>query len=116
MSLLLLIVFATDPVVPTLSGDEVHRFKAVEARQGVAVSERSFYAIDNSTIGAYDRRTGKRLFGWKGDPALFPHLNSCGVHGRELVCASSNYPAVPMSSSIERFDAATLPHSGAQHP
>jgi hypothetical protein len=98
---------------PTLAGKEALRFKADEARQGVAVSERYLYAIDNSRIGAYDRRTGRRAFGWTGDPALFPHLNSCSLHGAELVCASSNYPAVPMSSSIERFDAATLRHVGS---
>lgn len=114
MPLLLALALAgAAPVVPTLAGEEVRRFKAAEARQGVAVSDRLFYAIDNSTIGAYDRRSGRRLFGWKGDPALFPHLNSCSLHGVELVCASSNYPAVPMSSSIERFDAATLRHLGS---
>jgi outer membrane protein assembly factor BamB len=111
MSFLLALAAAT--AVPQLAGEEVRRFPAVEARQGVAVSDRLFYAIDNSTIGAYDRRTGKRLYGWRGDPSLFPHLNSCSLHRAELVCASSNYPAVPMSSSIERFDSATLRHVGS---
>ncbi|CAA9510020.1 MAG: hypothetical protein AVDCRST_MAG91-1571 [uncultured Sphingomonadaceae bacterium] len=88
----------------------VARFAAPEARQGVAVGPTRFYAIDNSSIAAYDKRTGKRLNTWKGDPALFPHLNSCSVVGPDLVCASSNYPAVPHASSVELFDAATLRH------
>ncbi|HZF41988.1 MAG TPA: hypothetical protein VEZ48_01100 [Sphingomonadaceae bacterium] len=88
----------------------VARFPAPEARQGVAVGRDRFYAIDNSAIAAYDKRTGKRLNAWAGDSALFPHLNSCTVVARDLVCASSNYPAVPMSSSVEVFDAATLRH------
>ncbi|MBR7513886.1 hypothetical protein KC219_27375, partial [Mycobacterium tuberculosis] len=30
--------------------------------------------------------------------------------GRELVCAASNYPAVPQTSAIEIFDTKTLRH------
>ena len=38
------------------------------------------------------------------------HLNSGIVLGGRLHCAHSNYPALPMQSSIEIFDAATLAH------
>lgn len=92
----------------------VARFRVPEARQGVAVSATRFYAIDNSRIAAYDKRTGRRLASWTGDPARFPHINSCGIAGPDLVCAASNYPAVPMLSSVETFDAATLRHMSSR--
>jgi hypothetical protein len=38
------------------------------------------------------------------------HLNSGVVLDGRLHCAHSNYPGVPMQSSIEIFDAATLAH------
>lgn len=69
-----------------------------------------FFAIDNSRITAYDRMSGQRLAEWSGDPELFLHLNSCLVQGEELVCAHSNYPGIPMVSSIEWFDATSLRH------
>lgn len=83
---------------------------APEARQGVAADRSHVYAIDNSIIAKYDRVSGRRIAEWRGDPALFPHLNSCAVVKTELVCAASNYPAVPMASSIEIFDTRTLRH------
>ena len=90
--------------------EEVRRFTAREARQGVATSADRLYAVNNSELAAYDRDTGARLAHWQGDPAWFPHLNSCTVITDELICANSNYPAVPMASSIETFDAETLAH------
>lgn len=98
-------------LVPSLQATEVARFPAEEAKQGVVADERFVYAISNSEIGKYDRRSGERIGGWKGDPALFRHMNSCILHGPEIVCAASNYPAVPMASSIEWFDARKLVHS-----
>lgn len=97
---------------PPLSGKavEVKRFAAEEARQGVAADERYVYVNANSAIGKYDKRTGKRVAFWAGDPKLFVHMNSCAVVARELVCAASNYPAVPMASSIEYFDPVRMRH------
>jgi outer membrane protein assembly factor BamB len=89
---------------------EVSRLPAREAGQGVAVDARYIYAIDNSRIARYDRRSGRKIGAWTGDPERFPHLNSCAVIGRELVCASSNYPKTPMSSSVEVFDPVRLTH------
>lgn len=105
-----LLALLAQAVAPEPAGVVVARFAAPEARQGVAVGPTRFYAIDNSSIAAYDKRSGKRLTAWTGDPALFPHINSCSVVGPELVCASSNYPSVPQGSSVEVFDAATLRH------
>ena len=86
------------------------RLPAPEANQGVAVDGAFVYAIGNSEIGKYDRATGQRVASWTGDPATFPHLNSCAVIGTELVCASSNYPATPMSSTVEVFDPVNMVH------
>ena len=93
-----------------LKAELLRIYPAPEANQGVAADARSLYAIDNSAIGRYDRETGKRTGGWTGDPKVFPHLNSCAVIGAELVCASSNYPSTPMTSTVEVFDLAALTH------
>jgi len=104
---LLLVMAAAASAAPS---EVVRRYPAPEARQGVAVDARHVYAVDNSTIGKYDKRTGAKVGEWKGDPKRFPHLNSCAVLGRELVCASSNYPETPMTSSVEVFDPTSLKH------
>lgn len=86
------------------------RIAAPEARQGVASDGRFVYAIDNRRIGKYAMTTGRRIASWDGDPKQFRHLNSCTLVGRELVCAASNFPALPQASSVEFFDAADLVH------
>lgn len=86
------------------------RLAAPEARQGVASDGVHVYAIDNDQIGKYRIATGERIAQWQGERRLFPHMNSCTVVGRELVCAASNYPAVPQTSAIEFFDTTTLQH------
>lgn len=83
---------------------------APEAGQGVAAGPAHVYAIDNAEIGKYDKSSGRRVAHWQGDRALFPHINSCAVVKARLVCAASNYPQVPMASSVEIFDATTLRH------
>jgi hypothetical protein len=99
---------------PTIPAPEIAkviaRFTAAEARQGVAVDDRYFYAIDNNAIGKYDKRTGKAVAHWQGDRRLYPHINSCDIERGELVCAASNHPGVPMASVVEIFDTATLKH------
>lgn len=86
------------------------RLPAPEADQGVAVDAAAIYAVDNSVIAKYDRKTGAKVASFTGDPGRFPHMNSCAVIGRELVCAASNYPATPMVSRVEVFDPQTLAH------
>lgn len=89
---------------------EEMRLPAEEARQGVSADARFVYAISNAQIGKYDRRSGKRVTRWTGDPEQFIHMNSCTIVAKALVCAASNYPEVPMASSIEWFDVASLRH------
>jgi hypothetical protein len=96
---------AAPPIAPAV---EVQRIAAPEARQGVAAGPTHVYAIGNSQIAKYDRRTGRRTALWRGEAARYKHLNSCALVDRLLVCAASNYPEVPMASSVETFDPATL--------
>ena len=95
------------------SADVLRRYPAPEARQGVAVDAQAVYAVSNSTIAKYEKRSGERVAIWEGDKAQFPHINSCTVIEMmtvQLVCANSNFPAVPHWSSVEFFDPKTLRH------
>lgn len=90
----------------------VRRYTAPEARQAVAVDATHFYAIANRRIAKYDKVTGTRVAEWQGEErGPFIHLNSGAVIGDELFCAHSNYPGMPMVSSIEVWDTATLRHA-----
>lgn len=93
---------------------EVRRFTAPEARQGIAVDGDYFYAITNREIGKYEKETGKLVKKWDS-PADGPiiHLDSGVVLDGKLYCAHSNYPGVPMASSIEIFDTRTMEHVGS---
>jgi hypothetical protein len=92
---------------------EVRRYDAPAARQAVAVDAEHFFAISNRVVERFERGSGALVRRWQG-PADGPvvHLNSGVVLDGVLYCAHSNYPAVPMRSSIERFDAETLRHLG----
>jgi hypothetical protein len=86
-----------------------------EATQGAAVGPSDIYAISNSRIVRFDKQTGEKRAEWNGDPARYPHVNSCVVlapskQTGELACASSNFPSVPQVSTVEFFDAKTLAH------
>lgn len=94
----------------TAPSAELHRRPAPEANQGVAVDAWHFYVVDDSRIGKYDKATGRKVGEWIGDPLRFPHLNSCEIVSRDLVCASSNYPKIPMASSVEIFDPRRMVH------
>lgn len=107
---LLLLAAGAPAPAPDGAATTLRRLPAAEARQGVAAGPRNLYAIANYRIARYDKRTGERRAAWAGDPVRFPHINSCGVIGRDLVCAASNFPAVPQASSIEFFDPDTLVH------
>ena len=101
---------ASDGDPPFYHGLVEKRMPAPEARQGVASDGQHVYVIDNSKIGKYDIATGHKQNDFAGDPAQFPHLNSCAMVDTQLVCASSNYPAVPHQGTVEFFDPHTLTH------
>lgn len=96
--------------VTSAPAQTVRRLPAPEARQGAAVGPKDVYAIANSRIARYDKRTGEKRAAWEGDKTRFPHINSCAVIDRDLVCASSSFPAVPHWSAVEFFDPVTLAH------
>lgn len=93
--------------------EELRRFPAAEARQGVAADATHLYVISNHALGRYAKATGERTAAWscpEGDPLT--HLNAGVVRDGRLYCAHSNYPGVPNLSSVEIWDAATLRHTG----
>jgi hypothetical protein len=92
---------------------ETRRFPAPEARQGVAADDKYLYVISNHALGKYRKDTGERVNGWecpKGEPLT--HLNAGIVRKGRLYCAHSNFPGVPMLSSVEIWDTATMKHVG----
>lgn len=93
--------------------EEQRRFPAAEAGQGVAVDAEFFYAINNHTLGKYRKATGERVATWdggRGGPWI--HLNAGIVHAGRLVAAHSNFPGLPMESSVEFFAPDTLQPAG----
>lgn len=85
-------------------------FPAAEAHQGVAVDEHYFYAIGTRVIGKYDKTTGKKIGQWKDTTGEILHLDSGVEFDGKLYCAHSNYPALPMTSSVEVWDKTNLEH------
>jgi hypothetical protein len=96
---------------PQGTSELLQRFQIKEARQAVGVDADAFYAIDNSVIAKYDKKTGALITRWEGDAnGSAIHLDSAAVVDGKLYAAHSNYPGWPMTSSIEIWDAATLKH------
>ena len=98
----------------SLQATEIRRIRSANAEQGVASDGRYLYAISNHAIAKLDAATGKEVARWDGDPALYPHINSCTIDRSILVCAASNFPITPMMSMIERFEAKSLRHISTQ--
>lgn len=87
---------------------EVQRFHATYANQGVAVDNKNFYAIQNNHITKYTL-DGDSVTTWtEPNKERIRHINSGIVIGHKLYCAHSNFPKVPMASSIEVFDTRTM--------
>lgn len=112
-----LILFAAGFSASATAGDRsfevLKRHRAAEATQGVAVDASAFYAVTNRKIAKYDKQTGQRLAEWKADKTRpLTHLNHGVVVKDRLYCAHSNYPGIPVTSSVEIFDTQTLKHVG----
>lgn len=111
----LLLSLASLPVLAQDGGFTVERrLSAPEAHQAVAVDSNYVYAITNRAIGKYDKETGEQVDRWAGaEDGPIIHLNSGIVRNDTLYSAHSNYPGVPMTSSIEMWDVTTMTHVGS---
>jgi hypothetical protein len=109
--LLLAITFA--PAWAKSGLQQIGEFVVPEANQAVGVDDRYFYAVDNQTIGKYDKKTGKLVSKWEG-PKDGPiiHLDSALLLDGKIFCAHSNWNEWPMTSSVEIWDAETMQHIG----
>ncbi len=90
------------------------KFRCPEAHQGIAVDNHAIYAISTKKIAKYDKTTHKLLKSWQSseqEPII--HLDSGVIIDGKLYAAHSNYPGIPMTSSIEIWDTETLEHIGS---
>lgn len=95
---------------------ELAHFKAPEAKQGVAVDKDCFYAIGNREIAKYRKQDGSKVAQWKdSEGGRFIHLNAGVVKDGKLYAAHSNFPGIPMVSSVEVWDVKGLKHVDS-HP
>jgi hypothetical protein len=86
-------------------------FSSPDAFQAVAVDSNYFYAINSRSISKYDKATGEQISRWKGDPdGNLLHLDSGVIVNGKLYAAHSNYPGLPMTSSVEVWDTAGMKH------
>lgn len=95
------------------SFEEVARWGAADARQGVAVDSKHVYAVTDYGITKHDKSTGQvvsKFEGAKGGPVI--HFDSAVEVSGKLYAGHSNYPLEPMTSSVEIFDAGTMQHVG----
>lgn len=92
-----------------LVAEEVRRWKPRGANQGVAVDAKHFYGIGNYVVGKYDKVSGERVAEWVGPRGgATVHLNGGLIQDGQLVLAHSNFPQLPMASSLEYFDPASV--------
>ena len=92
-----------------LVAEELRRWRPRGANQGVAVDAHHFYGIGNYVVGKYDKITGERVAEWVGlRGGATIHLNGGLIQDGQLVLAHSNFPQLPMASSLEYFDPATV--------
>lgn len=92
-----------------LVATELARWPVRGANQGVAVDAEHFYGIGNHVLVKHRKRDGARVAEWispRGGPLV--HLNGGHVTDGRLILAHSNFPQLPMASSLEIHDAATL--------
>lgn len=94
-----------------LVATELGRWPVLSANQGVAVDAEHFYGIGNFVLTKHRKTTGEKVVEWlglKGGPIV--HLNGGYVEDGKLVLSHSNFPELPMASSLEVHETATLRH------
>ncbi len=98
-----------------LVAEELRRWHVLEANQAAAVDATHFYGIGNHALVKHRKDTGERVAEWigpRGGPIV--HFNAGYVDANRLVLAHSNFPQLPMASSLEIHDARTL-HPVSSH-
>lgn len=110
--LLVTSLFALFPNAHAQSSFEtIETFPADEAFQAVAVGSDHFYAIDSKAIGKYDKESGEKVDEWQEiSDGPVRHLDSGVIIDGKLYAANSNYPNIPMTSSVEVWDTEGLEH------
>lgn len=90
---------------------------SIHAVQAAAADENFAYAISNSKVAQYDRKTGELKKLSTGDAE---HLNSGWIWNGKIYCAHSNFPKLPEKSDIRVFDPdtgkLTIHHSFTKSP
>ncbi|MFB3902506.1 MAG: cycloisomerase [Acidobacteriota bacterium] len=89
--------------------EEVARFTAAQARQAVAVDGSAVYVVEDRVIAKYDKASGRLLETSQPVKGLI-HLDSAVVVDGRLYCAHSNYPGLPMTSSVEVWETKSMAH------
>lgn len=92
-----------------LVATELGRWHVMEANQAAAVDAEHFYGIGNHALVKHRKDTGERVAEWiglRGGPIV--HFNAGYVADSQLVLTHSNFPQLPMASSLEIHDAGTL--------
>ncbi|MGB0373255.1 MAG: hypothetical protein ACPGN3_18145 [Opitutales bacterium] len=90
----------------------LRQFKAPEARQGVAVDGASIYVVGNRVVAEYSKQSLQPKNAVLEFPEEGPiiHFNDGILSEGKLWLSHSNYPGVPMVSSLEVVDPETLQH------
>ncbi len=98
--------------IPEYQAEIIAEFDASDARQGIAVDQNYFYAVNNYAISKHNKENGEVVAAWQGtsegDP-LF-HMDSLLALDGQLFASHSNYPSSPMTSSVEVWNADDMKH------
>ena len=101
--------FAEISISQTL--ERVRSFDSAEAHQGVAVDGSYFYPVATTSISKHDKETGEKVAEWMpDDQTSIVHLDSGVIVDGKLYASHSNYPGIPMTSSVEVWDTETMKH------
>ncbi|HBL74716.1 MAG: hypothetical protein A2W90_24160 [Bacteroidetes bacterium GWF2_42_66] len=85
-------------------------YNVPSSKQAVAVDSKYFYVINNSSITKHQKSDGLLVDSWEDKDSLIHHMNSGIIIRNKLYCINSNYPDIPMASSLEIFNPITLEH------
>lgn len=108
MTKLLLPLLLFNTLLLAQKSTEIVRYKAPQAKQGVVANKEYFIVFSNDSIVKHEKTTGNIVASVYNK--TLKHLNSGVLKNGKIYCAHSNYPEIPMWSSIEIFDEQTLKH------